>query len=121
MMTGSITNFRAHLPLFIKGAGGQGNIEFTVDTGYRGTLTLPVAVCQTLQLEEGDTVPSLLADGNQVELTSYYLGVEWDGKEREVEILAIGNEPLLGAIMLDGYELCLDFYTNTFTIEDAQP
>ena len=119
MMKGTITNFRARLPLFIKGAGGQGNVEFTIDTGYTGTLTLPVAICQALQIEEANTVPSWLADGNQIELTSYYLVAEWDGKERDVEILAVGTEPLLGAIMLDGHKLCLDFCNNTFTIEKS--
>ena len=50
MMTGTITNFRPQVRLSIKGAGGQGIIEFTIDTGYQGTLTLSEADCLALQL-----------------------------------------------------------------------
>ena len=50
MTTGEITNLRAHITLFVRGAGGQGNIEFTVDTGFTGAITLPPAACAALQL-----------------------------------------------------------------------
>ena len=35
-MTGTITNFRPQIRLYIKGVGGHGILEFTVDTGYTG-------------------------------------------------------------------------------------
>lgn len=120
MMTGTITNLRPHVELFITGPGGQGRVEFTIDTGYSGTLTLPPAVCRSLQLAEADRVRSRLADGSQILLTSYYLTVEWDSEERLVEILAVGEEPLLGATMLEDYELCLNYAANTLTIKAAQ-
>ena len=50
MITGEVTNLRAHIALFIRGAGGQGSIEFTIDTGFTGELTLPPAACIALQL-----------------------------------------------------------------------
>ncbi len=37
-----------------------------------------------------------------------------------MEILAIGEEPLLGATMLNRYELCLNYETSTLTIKDAR-
>ena len=76
MMTGTITNLRPHISLFVKGAGGQGDAEFTVDTGYNGTFTLPLADCQSLQLIPLDSVSSFLADGSQIDLESYLLMVE---------------------------------------------
>jgi len=121
MITGTITNFRPQVRLYIKGAGGHGIIEFTVDTGYQGTLTLSEADCIALQLpfvKEGDFQ---LADGSPIKRNVYLLTVEWDGRERRVQIIALGEEPLLGAKMLKDYKLCLDFFTNTLTIEDAQP
>ena len=47
-MTGIITNFRPQIRLSIKGEGGHGILEFTVDTGYQGTLTLSEADCLAL-------------------------------------------------------------------------
>ena len=38
---------------------------------------------------------------------------------RQVEMLAVGQERLLGATMLEGYELCLNYSTNTLIIEAA--
>ena len=43
----------------------------------------------------------------------------WDGREISVEILAIGQERLLGAGMLKGYKLYLDFGSDTLTIEES--
>ena len=119
MMTGTITNLRPHLELFVKGIGGQGKVSFVVDTGYNGTLTLPPEVCVALQLKPENIIRSQLADGTRIKLQSYILLVEWDGEERKVEILATGEEPLLGVTMLEGYKLCLDFSANTLTVELA--
>ena len=119
MMTGTITNLRPHTELFIKGFGGQGVVEFTIDTGYTGTFTLPLATCEALQLKPLPDVLSYLADGTRIAVRAYVLTVAWDGSEGEVEILAIGQEPLLGATMLEGYELCLNYVTNTLAIKAA--
>ena len=116
-MTGIITNFRPQIRLSIKGEGGHGILEFTVDTGYQGTLTLSEADCLALQLPLIRTTTFLLADGTSLSRNVYRLTIEWDGRERLVETLALGEEPLLSAILLDGYKLCLDYGTNTLTIE----
>jgi len=121
MMTGTITDGRPYINLIIRGAGVQALAEFTVDTGYSGTLTLPLAECLTLGLTRRGKKRSTLADGSQIELEIYRLTVFWDSTEREFDFLAIGEERLLGAQVLTGYELCLNYSTNTLTIEDAQP
>lgn len=117
MMTGTITNLRPHITLPVRGAGGQGIFEFTIDTGYSGTLTLSAAQCLALKLPVVNRIVSSLADGSEITLNVHRLFVEWDGEERLVEILAIGEEPLLGATMLEGYKLCLDYSTNMLTVE----
>ncbi len=118
-MKGTITDHRAHVELLIKGNGSQAKAEFVVDTGYTGTLALPLADCVALQLTRSGERDSYLADGSRIRLEIYLLTVDWDGNEREVEILAIGRERLLGAILLDGYKLCLDYSSKTLTIEEA--
>ena len=47
MMTGTITDGRPQINLLIKGTTAQALAEFTIDTGYSGTLTLPLADCIT--------------------------------------------------------------------------
>jgi len=119
MMTGTITDIRPHTELFIKGFNEQGVVEFTIDTGYTGTFTLPLATCEALQLESLPDVFSYLADGTRLAVRAFVLSVEWDNDERNVEILSIGQEPLLGATMLEGYELCLNYVTSTLVIKTA--
>ena len=119
MMNGTITNLRPHLNLLIKGEGSQGVFEFTVDTGYEGTFTLSAADSAALQLPWLRKQRSFLADGSSRQLDVYRLAVVWDGEERNAEILAVGQEPLVGATMLQGYELCLNYATNTLTIKTA--
>ena len=117
MMTGNITDLRPHINLLIKGAGVQALAEFTIDTGYSGTLTLPLAECLTLGLTRRGKKPSTLADGSQIELEMYLLAIVWDETERKFDILAIGEERLLGAQILEGYELCLNYANNTLNIQ----
>jgi hypothetical protein len=33
----------------------------------------------------------------------------WDGTPRDVEVLATGRQPLLGTLLLDGYQLTAAF------------
>ncbi len=120
MITGTITDGRPHVNLLIKGADAQALAEFTVDTGYSGTFTLPLEECLALGLTRKGIKNTTLADNSQIRLGIYRLTVIWDGEERDFEILAIGEERLLGTQALERYKLCLDFFTNTLTIEDAQ-
>ncbi len=118
-MIGTITNLRPQLRLEVKGPGGQGIIEFTVDTGYTGTLTLSAADCAALQLTWISEELSRLADGTEIRLNVYLLTLTWHDREREVEILALGEEPLLGATLLEDSKICLDFPANILTVEEA--
>lgn len=59
----------------------------------------------------------LLADGTPRECNVYRLTIEWGSRERDVEIMPLAEEPLLGAIMFKGYELCLNYDANTLAIK----
>ena len=111
-MIGSITNRRAHLTLFISGDGGQGNAEFTLDTGFTGALTLPPDVCVALQLTWISRRSAFLADRSQTLLDSYVITLLLENAEREFEVLAIESEPLLGMTFLEGYEVYLQVIEN---------
>ena len=112
MMTGTITNRRPHIALFISGEGGQGNVEFTIDTGFTAALTLPPAACTALRLPLLTRRRSYLADGSRIRLDVYRLTVVWDDEEKSVEVFAIESEPLLGMTMLEGYDIHMSVEEN---------
>ena len=66
MMTGTITNFRPQIRLYVKGVGVNGVFEFTIDTGYQGTLTLSEADCLALKLPWVKKATFQLADGKPI-------------------------------------------------------
>jgi clan AA aspartic protease len=105
MITGKVTNLRPHVDLFVHGEGGQGNVEFTLDTGFTAELTLPLKACIALKLPLMRERRSFLADGSEVSLEVYMITLNWDGEEREAEVLALDSEPLLGMTMLKGYDV----------------
>lgn len=117
MMTGTISNYRPQIRLYVKGPGGHGVIEFTVDTGFTGTLALSAADCDTLKLPLLKIERTRLADGTEIILNVHRLAIEWHGEMLDADVLVIGEEPLLGAIMLSGSELCLNFSANTLSIK----
>lgn len=55
---------------------------------------------------------AFLADRSQTLLDSYLITLLFESVEREVEVLAIESEPLLGMTFLEGYEVCLQVIEN---------
>jgi clan AA aspartic protease len=108
LITGTVSNRRAHVALQVKGPAGQeGQVDFLLDTGFSGTLTLPSTACQALGLSQSHFQPARLADGSQVMLDVYNATVVWDGAERAVAVFAAQGVPLLGMSLLVGFEVCL--------------
>ena len=105
MIAGIVSNRRPLATLFVRGPGGQGDVEFVIDTGFTGYITLPSAACVALQLPFQGYQPSSLADTTQRMLDIYRLTVLWDGEERQIDVLAIDSAPLIGMSLLDGYEV----------------
>ena len=46
-----------------------------------------------------------MADGSLIWTEVYSVLMDWDGVEREVEVIAVESEPLIGMTMLEGYDL----------------
>lgn len=77
-------------------------IEFVIDSGFIGYLTLPPAAVAALRLPFLRRMPANLADDSTINLSVYALTIVWCDEEREVEVLATGRRPLLGTLLLDG-------------------
>ena len=81
-------------------------IDFTIDTGFSGELTLPQDAIDRLNLlrdEEG--VPYILADGTLRVMPRYIGRAQWHGEIREVNVIDSGSEALLGMQLLAGSNL----------------
>ena|SRR5690242_5965697 len=110
MMTGSVSGRRALVPVTLRISGQPDlTIEFVLDTGFGGFLTLPPAAVARLALPFRYRIPSGLADGSQVMVAVHVAAIIWHGVERRTEVIATGKQPLLGAALLDGHDLAIRF------------
>jgi len=73
---------------------------------------MPPTYCTALKLKFVQRDRSFLADGSFVWTNTYEVIIDWDGEEREVDIIAIESDPLIGMTMLDGYRMERDVKEN---------
>jgi clan AA aspartic protease len=106
MITGFVSNTRAYVPLSLQGsAEREAQVEFVLDTGFGGYLTLPPAACTLLGLTYIRPQPVRMADGDRVILEVHEVRLSWHGEERTAEVLAKDGAPLLGMGLLKGSRL----------------
>jgi clan AA aspartic protease len=84
-------------------------VAFVIDTGFTGFLTLPQAIVAALNLPFLRRISANLADGSTIFLSVDIATIVWDGTLQDVEVLATGRQPLLGTLLLDGYQLTTNF------------
>ena len=87
-------------------------IEFVVDTGFEGALTLPSNAVTALGLPYLGQINANLADDSSAKVDVYQATILWHGQEVSAAILAMGKRPLLGTFLLDGFNLNADFEDN---------
>jgi len=106
MITGRVEGPHALLPITFRRANSPNlSIEFVIDTGFTGFLTLSPAAVAALQLPYLEDVSANLANDTNVALAVYVATILWNGVEREVRVLATGRHPLLGTALLERHEL----------------
>ncbi|MBY0228012.1 MAG: hypothetical protein K2W96_01900 [Gemmataceae bacterium] len=86
-------------------AGQAHGIEFLIDTGFNGDLSLPASVVATLGPPFVQQQPNRLADGTVVVVPSHRVVVMWDGAVRIVRAFASGGIALLSMGMLRDFHL----------------
>jgi clan AA aspartic protease len=107
VITGVVRGDRMLLPVtfFVDGQPGI-TIQFVVDTGFTEYLSLPVEAVRSLKLPLIYDMKAGLADGSTRIVDIYNAMILWNGIERVVPVLALGNRALLGVGLLKGYEFC---------------
>lgn len=110
MMTGHLQRSRPLLPVTFRFPGKQDlAIEFVVDTGFSGFLTLPLAAVSAMGLPYLQDVSANLADDSRIPVPVHEASIVWHGAVRSVRVLATGRRPLLGCALLNGLELVVQF------------
>ena len=108
MIVGTIARRRAYVSLTVRGPGGaEGAVEFTLDTGFTASMTLPAAACAALTLPFLRIQPANLADRSRLMLDVYEATLLWNGTERPVEVLALDGAPLIGMSLLEDSDVRL--------------
>jgi len=84
-------------------------IEFVIDTGFAGYLTMPPMAISALNLPFFYKMPANLANDSNVVVDVHTTVINWHGERREVEVMAIGRRPLIGRSLLKENEVCITF------------
>jgi clan AA aspartic protease len=108
-MKGHVDAGRAWLPVPLHHFSGRFVVEFQVDTGFAGWLSIPPAAMTKLNLPFLENQRPHLVDGSVVVRAMHRATIEWFGIEMDVPVLSIGERPLIGAALLDGCELVVEY------------
>lgn len=107
MITGIVTASRqATVRLPVRGREKQEQeIQAVIDTGFDGSLTLPPSVISILGLPWRRHGRAMLADGSETLFDIHEGTVMWNGELRRIAVDAAATDPLVGMLLLYGYEL----------------
>ena len=110
MIYGRLVDGKAITPLIFRLPGQPDfSLDFVIDTGLNGYLTLPVQAVSAMNFPLYSSTPIKLADGSEALSAIHLVTVVWDDAEKVVLVLASGYKPLLGTAMMEGYHLEIDF------------
>jgi clan AA aspartic protease len=84
-------------------------IEFVVDTGFEGALTLPATAVARLGLPYLTGLTANLADSSSIRRDVHLAAIIWNGVEQEVAVLVLEGQPLLGTALLENCRLMIEF------------
>lgn len=121
MMIGHVQDLHALLPVTFRLSGHPNLIiEFVVDTGFTGFLTLPLAAVTALGSPHIADQSSRLADDSQIILPVHLATILWKGMEIKARVLATGRRPLLGTALLAGSDFRSQFVdSGIVTVDDV--
>lgn len=115
MIVGKVNSTRqATIPISIIGPGGiVEEVNIIVDTGFSGSITLPLSVITRLQLQFESTEIFIVADNQNVNFDLYSgARLMWDGLEREILVVQTEDDPLMGMAVLENHTLFVDVREN---------
>ena len=101
------------------GSGRSQSLEFVLDTGFTGYLTLPPESIRRLALRSVGQRTFELANGDLFDFQVYIGSVSWHGRPSDVLVLESDSAPLLGMTLLWGSKVTVDaLHNGQVTIEE---
>ena len=95
-----------------------------LDTGFSGELALPYSLIERLALTGMGISqdPWILASGAEVLMQTFVGTISWHGRRRDVVVLETEGESLLGASLLSGNKILIDYHRGgKVVIEEEWP
>jgi clan AA aspartic protease len=114
MITGIVNaDFEPIISLSIRGSDGKVYTQDAViDTGFNGWLSLPPDLISQLNLKWKRRGRAILGDGSECVFNVYEAIVVWDGISIVIPVDEADSEPLVGMLMMEGYELIVQVFEN---------
>lgn len=110
MIRGKVRTLQARLEIpMVLGRNRIVSLEFVIDTGFEGALTLPQEAVTTLGLPFFQEIDANLADDTDVRANVHLGTILWNAREIPVAVLAMGRRPLIGTALLQDLRLIADF------------
>ncbi|BAZ14229.1 hypothetical protein NIES4071_60690 [Calothrix sp. NIES-4071] len=110
MISGIVTDGRATVALTFR-IPNRPNIDigFVIDTGFTDEICLPSEAVSLLGFPFKYAQRANLANNTTVVLPVHEATILWNGKERDIHVLATGRRPLIGTALLEENELVIQF------------
>lgn len=108
MIFGHVRDNFPYIILTLPGVSGPITVEFILDTGFDGELTVPQRILRELEVTRRSSSPVWLAGGIQRNAPQYEMVFEWNEEERVTEVLELEGHPLLGNLLLKDGQLHID-------------
>jgi predicted aspartyl protease len=123
MISGVVNAYHeATIRLPVQTAGGQRReIETILDTGFNGSLTLPLDLIADLGLPWRTRGLVLLANGAQEQCDIYAATIICDGKPRRIVVEAADTDPLVGMALLRGHDMRMQVVAGGAVVIEALP
>jgi clan AA aspartic protease len=103
MIVGVFRDSHPRIELVVSGTAQAQTLEFLVDTGFDGDLTLSSGISHELDLAFIAPRFRRLANGEERRFDIHLGSVAWlEGDDRDVEVVIMDGEPLFGTGLLDG-------------------
>jgi predicted aspartyl protease len=99
------------VPIRIQGPYGRRELRAYVDTCFGGNISIPREVKFSLGLPSVGKISLIDARGGLAPASTAECEVEWDGHWRDAEVVvgSPGSVPLIGARLLHGRKLTVDY------------
>jgi clan AA aspartic protease len=109
VIRGHVRGFLPRVLLSLPGRNGDPVIaEFIVDTAFEGSLAMPTSLLAQLDATYVVEQSVRVATGSVKRCAIYDMTIDWHGEPRQVDVIVMDNDPLLGAILLHGSHVSLE-------------